>query len=113
MQQPTSVPTASKVYDRHAAVKNRFIDGGSAGGRWGTLMLSPLRCHRKSVQWPLAESYYLAACSEQRTGICCVIAHIATIFLVPEKQGPSAMRWEPTRRVRGQSPTRRCRCLQN
>jgi hypothetical protein len=24
---------ASKVYDRHAAGKNRFIDGGSAGGR--------------------------------------------------------------------------------
>jgi hypothetical protein len=37
------VPTASKVYDRHATVENRFIDGGSAGGRWETLMTSVLR----------------------------------------------------------------------
>src|SRR5215813_3688481 len=48
MQQPTSVPTASKVYDRHAAVKNRFIDGGSAGGRWGTLM-APTRYRTADV----------------------------------------------------------------
>jgi hypothetical protein len=38
-QKPTSVPTASKLYDGHATVENRFIHGGSAGGRCRTLMM--------------------------------------------------------------------------
>jgi hypothetical protein len=36
----TDLRTGSvKRCDRHATVENRFIEGGSAAGRWGSLMI--------------------------------------------------------------------------